>query len=241
MVAPESLGAEFEKVPESAASRLNGRLEEVREAKGGSMREKGAEIRRLLFAPEALRLGERPAGAVIGARGEHMLTLAGVLNRDGIVGGGGMDLDGVRLNVKGLNGFSETSFLLFFEGELNIAGSMFSLSTSSKVEVSNDLLIGEERVFDVEILVLPSSVEFCAFRPTCTAVSIPLRRRVIIRYLAYHSDDSLYSQDAGGADYLELQMALSPLVVRELPCCTAMALNAFRSTLDSSHRPLKPC
>lgn len=92
------------------------------------MREKGADVRRaLLFSkPDALRfVGERPAGAVSGALGEDMLARAGVLRRDG---GGGIDLEGVMVNVKGLNGFSEASLLLFLVGELRLAGSTFSPS-----------------------------------------------------------------------------------------------------------------
>jgi hypothetical protein len=49
--------------------------------------------------------------------------LAGVVRRDGTAGGG-IDLEGGE-KVKG---FSETSLLLFFDGERKRAGSMFSLS-----------------------------------------------------------------------------------------------------------------
>lgn len=126
-MAPALLGVEEEKVPLKAASRLNGR-EEPREANGGSMRVKGAETRRVLFTPAALRLGERPAGAVMGLRGEDMLARMGVETRDGIVGGGGMALAGVREKVKGVAGFSKAWLLLFLDGELKVAGSMFSLS-----------------------------------------------------------------------------------------------------------------
>lgn len=117
-------------MPERAASKLNGSEEEERDVlkHGGSMREKGAEVRRalLLSIPEPLRLvGERPAGAVRGARGEDILARAGVLRRDG---GGGMDLDGDMVKVNGLNGFSEASLLLFLLGEVRVAGSTFSPS-----------------------------------------------------------------------------------------------------------------
>lgn len=133
MVAPApvfELVVGVEKVPERAASRLKGSDEEERDAlkDGGSIREKGAEVRRaLLFSkPEPLRLvGERPAGAVRGARGDDMLARAGVLNREG---GGGMDFEGDMVKVNGLNGFSEASLLLFLLGELRVVGSTFSLS-----------------------------------------------------------------------------------------------------------------
>lgn len=135
----------WEKVPERAASRLNGSEEEERDVlkEGGSMREKGAEVRRvlLLSKPEPFRfVGERPAGAVKGARGEDMLARAGVLRRER---GGGMDLDGVMVKVKGLNGFSETALLLFLLGEVRLAGSTFSLSKSSKTAGSKGRLVGE--------------------------------------------------------------------------------------------------
>lgn len=136
------------------------------------MRENGAETRRFLWMPEVLRLGERPAGAVNGARGDDVLALAGVLRRDGIIGGGGIELDGEREKVKGLNGFSETLLLLFFDGEQNMAGSTFSLSTSSNVEGSNGLFVGESTVFDIEILALPLNVELCAARPGLVSILV---------------------------------------------------------------------
>ena len=128
------------------------------------MRENGAEIRRLLLRSEALRFGERPAGAVKGALGDDMLALAGVLKRAGMVGGGGILFDEGE-NVKGLKGMSETSLLLFFEGELKIAGSTFSLSTSSNVEGSNGLLVGENRLFEIDMLALSFTKVLCAKTP----------------------------------------------------------------------------
>ena len=169
MVAPASFGVEWEKVPLSAASRLNGRDEVLREANGGSIREKGAETRRFLLSPVALRFGDLPAGAVIGARGDDILGLMGVLRRDGMVGGG-IDLDGARENVKGLNGFSTTSLLLFLDGELKIAGSMFSLSNSSKVEGSHGRLVGENSVLETDMLALPFDGDFCAKMPGFVSV-----------------------------------------------------------------------
>lgn len=142
-------------VPFKAASRLNGSEDVPREAKGGSTRPNGAETRRVLFMLAILRLGERPAGAVNGARGDDMLDLAGVLRRDGMVGGGGIDLEGVMVNVKGLNGFSETSLLLFFEGELKMAGSTFSLFFSSYTVGSKGRLVGEKRLFVKDALAFP--------------------------------------------------------------------------------------
>lgn len=78
-----------------------------------------------------------------------------------------MDFDGAREKVKGLNGFSETSHLLFLDGELRLAGSMFSLSKSSNVEGSNALLVGEKTLFDMPMLALPVDVDFCASMPIC--------------------------------------------------------------------------
>ena len=43
------------------------------------MKPSGAEIRRVLSAAVLLVLGDRPAGAVNGARGEEMLALRGVM------------------------------------------------------------------------------------------------------------------------------------------------------------------
>lgn len=134
------------------------------------MREKGAEIRRFFCTPVHLRFGERPAGAVNGARGDDMVSLAGVVRRDGIVGGGNIDLDGARENVKGLIGFSIPSLLLFFDGEQNIVGSTFSLSKSSKVEASNGLFPGESTLFEDMILDLPLAGEHCAARPTGASI-----------------------------------------------------------------------
>ena len=165
MVAPTSLGTDLVKVPESAASRLNGKEDEVPEVNGGSMREKGADVRRLLLIPSVLRLGERPAGAVNGARGDDMLALIGVLRREGMLGGGGIDLDGAKPNVNGLNGFSLSSFLDFLEGELNEAGSTFSLSASSNMAGSNGLLVGENTLFEIEMSALPLDAAFCGLMP----------------------------------------------------------------------------
>lgn len=93
--------------------------------KGGSTRVKGAEPRRFFVMPAFFRGGERPAGAVRGARGDEMLARAGVR-----AGGGGMDLTGTTEKVKGL---SQASLLLFFEGEKS-RGSVFSESASSYAE-----------------------------------------------------------------------------------------------------------
>ena len=160
IVAPGSVGAGLEKVPLIAASRLNGRDDVLREPNGGSIRPNGAETRRFLCTPMVLRFGERPAGAVVGARGDVMLVLAGVLRRDGTAGGG-IDLDGGEK----VNGLSETSLLLFFEGERKMAGSMFSLSLSSKLEGSNGRLVGENNGFEMEMLDLPADGDFCAKMP----------------------------------------------------------------------------
>jgi len=113
-------------LPLIAASRLNGSDEDPRDENGGLMRVKGAEPRRFLMLAN-LRGGDRPAGAVRGARGDAILARAGVLTGSM---GGGMDLTGVMEKV---NGFSPMSLLLFLEGE-NSEGSAFSESASSYVE-----------------------------------------------------------------------------------------------------------
>ena len=102
IVVPLTFGAALEKVPDKAASRLKGRADALRDAKGGSIRVNGAEVRRALWIADDLRFGERPAGAVKGARGDDMLALAGVERRDGMVGGGGIDVDGASEKVNGL-------------------------------------------------------------------------------------------------------------------------------------------
>jgi hypothetical protein len=89
-----------------------------------------------------------------------MLGFTGVLIRDGTAGGG-IDL-GAREKVKG---FSETSLLLFFDGERKRAGSMFSLSYSSKLEGSRGRLVGEKVVFEILMLDLPPNGDFCAKMP----------------------------------------------------------------------------
>lgn len=142
-----SFGADLVIVPASAASRLNGKPEQPpREKDGGSIRVNGAEIRRFLRSAARLDLGERPAGAVRGARGEELLALLraiGVWKRDGIVDGGGMldrgdALAGVKekeeveasLKAEGFLGVP-SSPLLRLVGDAKTEGSMFSLSQSS--------------------------------------------------------------------------------------------------------------
>ena len=163
---------ELEKVPESAASRLNGSEEDARDElkEGGSIRVNGADVRRFLpRRPGALRLvGDRPAGAVEGARGDDMLAREGVDRR---AGGGGMDFAAVMVKVKGLDTLSKASLLLFFDGDLRAAGSTFSLSYSSKTAGSKGRLVGEFMVNDmpglpVETLLLverPRGVSFLSF------------------------------------------------------------------------------
>lgn len=139
MVAPMLLGAgvELGKDPLIAASRLNGNVDAPREPNdGGSTRPNGAEMRRFCLIPAIFLFGERPAGAVDGARGDDdKFALKGVDIRDeGKADGGGIAFaDDVKLKVNALVGVAS---LLFFEGESNIAGSTFSLSNSSKVEGS---------------------------------------------------------------------------------------------------------
>lgn len=127
-----------DRVPESAASRLKGsELEEPREAKGGSMRVNGAEIRLFLPMLAIFRLGLRPAGAVNGALGLDVLAFTGVDNLLG-TGGGGMLFDVAKLKFT-FEGFP-VPFLLFFAGELKVAGSTFSPSLSSKIAGSKERL-----------------------------------------------------------------------------------------------------
>lgn len=115
-------------LPLMAASRLNGSDEEPRDEKGGLIRVNGAEPRRFFEMPAILRGGDRPAGAVSGARGDELLARAGV--RAAGSKGGGIDLTGVKEKV---NDLSPMSLLLFLVGE-NIEGSAFSDSASSYVE-----------------------------------------------------------------------------------------------------------
>merc|ERR1712029_668632 len=117
-----------DRVPESAASRLKGsELEEPREAKGGSMRVNGADVRLFLPMLAIFRLGLRPAGAVNGALGLDILAFTGVDNLFG-TGGGGM-LEVARPDLED----SSAPLLFLFAGELKVAGSTFSPSLSSKI------------------------------------------------------------------------------------------------------------
>ena len=113
-------------LPLMAASRLNGSDEEPRDENGGLILVNGAEPRRFFEMLANFRGGERPAGAVRGARGDAILDRTGVLAGSM---GGGMDLTGVMEKV---NGLSPMSLLLFLEGENN-EGSAFSESASSYV------------------------------------------------------------------------------------------------------------
>ena len=133
----------MEKVPLSAASKLNGRVEVDREeVKGGSMRVKGADTRRDLFVPNVFRLGERPAGAVMGARTDDIFARMGVVRRDGS-GGGGIALAGASEKARGLSLDLIGSALLFLDGEV---GSTFS--QSSNVEGSKERLFGDSAAFN---------------------------------------------------------------------------------------------
>lgn len=146
-------------MPEIAASRLNGRADDlpVRPNEGGSMRVNGAEVRRFLISPARLDFGERPAGAVRGVRGELLLAFGraiGVCRRAGMEGAGmqdaGVDLAGVkekveevvRLKAEGLMGVPSSN-LLRLEGDFRRLGSAFSLSKSSKSEGAKGRLEGE--------------------------------------------------------------------------------------------------
>jgi hypothetical protein len=111
-------------LPLMAASRLNGSDEDPRDEKGGLILVNGAEPRRCFEMPAIFRGGERPAGAVSGARRDEVLVRAGVRagSKDG-----GIDLTGVKEKV---NDLSLVSLLLFLKGE-NREGSAFSESASS--------------------------------------------------------------------------------------------------------------
>jgi hypothetical protein len=94
--------------PLKAASKLKGRVAVGRDVNEGGLmrREKGAEVRRCDRAPAIFRGGERPAGAVRGARGEERelvveLLRAGVERRSGLAEGGGIDWADVKVKVKG--------------------------------------------------------------------------------------------------------------------------------------------
>lgn len=132
-------------VPDRAASRLKGSDAEVllREEKdGGSMRVKGAETRRFLSSTAFFALGERPAGAVSGARGEEILAFAlcrGVAKEvctddASIVVVLAKERVGVVDKEKeGLIGVLSLHLLRLL-GERKMEGSTFSLSKSSKVD-----------------------------------------------------------------------------------------------------------
>lgn len=116
-----------------------------------------------MLMPVILRFGERPAGAVIGARGDDMLARRGVKRREGMVEGGGIAFGGVvKLKLNVFVGLSKESLLVFFDGESKTFGSTFSESKSS----SKDLFTGEFTLL-VEIMVglLLTAEGFCAKRP----------------------------------------------------------------------------
>lgn len=161
IVAP-ALGAGAGSEPPNTASRLNGNVDVVLEANGGSMRENGAETRRFLLIPAIFLLGDLPAGAVIGERAVEVFALTGVENREGNAEGGGIDFVEVNVNV---NGFSKAPFLLFFVGESNTEGSTFSLSNSSKDEASKARLFEDGTLFTILDLPLSGDVDFCARAP----------------------------------------------------------------------------
>ena len=113
-----------DRVPDRAASRLNGVVDTalLRENDGGSIRVKGAETRRFLTSPARFDPGERPAGAVRGARGDDVLALI-----RGVCAWSRVGCDGASLNTGDLIGVLSL-LLLRLLGEEKVAGSMFSLS-----------------------------------------------------------------------------------------------------------------
>lgn len=170
--------------PLSAASRLNGNAEVDVELKdGGSIREKGAEVRRVDFNAANFFFGDLPAGAVIGARGTAMLASKGVANERGdeekVEEGGGIEFLAwllwmlvlvLKLEVNGfIAGLSNVLPLVFFDGESNMAGSMFSLPKSSYVEGSWARLL-EVVMLMVLHFIMPFfafiEVDLCAITPS---------------------------------------------------------------------------
>ncbi len=160
----------------------------------------GAEVRRLLFMPAILRGGERLAGAVIGVRTEGMLARTGVVIREEIVGGVG----------SGLAKSSKASRLplVFFESEVDWAGSTFSLSYSSNVETSKGRLLEENAVLVGLKLALPPKGDFWAVKPASCQYSY-LWKCQDVSY-TYHSGDSSRWRDAEDAGCPAGRMAPSP-------------------------------
>ncbi len=144
-----------------------------------------------------------------------MLGLAGVERRDGMVGGGGIALAGVRVTLNGLNGFSRPSLLLFFDGEQSVAGSMFSLSASSKSAGSKGRLTAESVGLERNGEDLPLTAGFCASKPILVSTSSCRRNDT---EHSYHSDGSLHSRGAVDEGCRGGQMAPSPWA-RVLPSC----------------------
>jgi len=119
-----------------------------------------------------LRFGDLPAGAVNAARVVDGIGLAGVVTRNGTVGGGGIAfVDGeAEMNVNGFDGFSRLgpSLLLFLDGEASVEGSIFSLSTSSKMEISKGRFaaVGTREGLVKDRFAFRSRKDDCATRPT---------------------------------------------------------------------------
>lgn len=107
-------------------------------------------MRRVDFNAANFLFGDLPAGAVSGARGAEMSARKGVANERGddekVEEGGGIEFLAwllwmpvlvLKLKVNGfIAGLSNVLPLVFFDGESNMVGSMFSLSNSSYVEGS---------------------------------------------------------------------------------------------------------
>lgn len=77
--------------------------------------------------PAFFLLGERPAGAVRGARRDDILAFGVCVDDDGRNEGGGIDFVGVRVKLN-------PSCLLFLDGDVKVEGSTFSESNSSNIE-----------------------------------------------------------------------------------------------------------
>ena len=138
-------------------------------------------MRRVDFNAANFLFGDLPAGAVNGARGAEMLARKGVANERGddekVEEGGGIEFLAwllwmlvLKLKVNGfIAGLSNVLPLVFFDGESNMVGSMFSLSNSSYVEGSWLRLLEVVVVMLMVLLFIMlffALEDFCAITPS---------------------------------------------------------------------------
>ena len=138
-------------------------------------------MRRVDFNAASFLFGDLPAGAVSGARGAEMLARRGVANERGdeekVEEGGGIEFLAwllwmlvLKLKVNGfIAGLSNVLPLVFFDGESNMVGSMFSLSNSSYVEGSWLRLLEVVVVMLMVLLFIMlffALEDFCAITPS---------------------------------------------------------------------------